>query len=309
MVPLDDVDRLRAALRDPAALVEDDAAARALFLLRRHALEHLATVVAQSAARVLLVKGAALALSLYPKPWQREMADLDLLVDARDERRLLEALDRARYRRVSAPQDRPWSARAFGETALVLPLGELSGTVEVHTTLDKLVPRPIAHSDVFARALPVPDLDGFSMPCPEDHALLVALHLAASEFHHPVGFVDLELLFRAGLDLEALARRADRWKLRSALYVALAALRALEAPSISADTLTRFFPGRLRRRALGLFYALDSYPAALGTLRLGTWWVLRQTPLRDDLGPWTVGVGRYGLTRALERALARRGRR
>jgi hypothetical protein len=146
-------------------------------------------------------------------------------------------------------------------------------------------------------------------PCPEDHALLVALHLAASEFHHPVGFVDLELLFRAGLDLEALARRADRWKLRSALYVALAALRALEAPSISADTLTRFFPGRLRRRALGLFYALDSYPAALGTLRLGTWWVLRQTPLRDDLGPWTVGVGRYGLTRALERALARRGRR
>lgn len=296
--------RLRAALRDPATLVTDKAAALAAFVLRSHALEQLAEALARSKAPVLLVKGAALALTVYPEPWQRGMCDIDLLVRPSDHGQVVAALERAGCRpapaEVGQPR-RPWSSAMLGETPLVWQAGSVRWMVEVHTMLDKVVSRPVAYADVFARARPAPDLPRLQIPNAVDHALLVALHAAVSGFRHPVGLVDLELLIRAGLDLEELTKRAHQWKLRTSLFVAFAVMRRLEAPSVTPEMVERFYPGRLRRAALDRSYDLLSYPPARGAPRLGWPWIAAQTPLRDDLFHWCEGVARYALVRAAER--------
>ncbi|MCK6586345.1 MAG: hypothetical protein L6Q76_02055, partial [Polyangiaceae bacterium] len=62
-------------------------------------------------------------------------------------------------------------------------------------------------------------------------------------------------------------------------------------------------PGPLRRAALERFYSLRSFPFAEGPFALGFPWILRQTPLRDDLLPWALGIARYAKVRAAERLL------
>src|SRR5262249_8625025 len=131
--------------------------------------------------------------------------------------------------------------------------------------------------------------------------LLIALHAACHEFRHTVGWVDLELLMRRGIDFHALAERAHAWRLATVLYVALSTLRTLGAASVKDDHVRAFDPGPLRRLALSRYYRVGSFPVARGLPRSGLSWVASQTPLRDDLGRWSGGVVRYAAVRAVER--------
>src|SRR5262249_26673708 len=142
---------------------------------------------------------------------------------------------------------RPFSRAALGETALIARSGATTLLIEVHTTLDKIVRRPIDLAAVFARARPAPRLGGLLVPAPEDHMLLIALHAAGHEFRHPVALVDLELLMRQGIDFDVLVRRAHSWHLATVLYVTLATLRSLGAASITGDHVRAVDPGPLRR--------------------------------------------------------------
>jgi len=297
--------RLRRALRDPAALVEDERAAQAQFLLRQHVIEQIGVTLAEAQAQALLVKGAAVALSAYPKPWLREMSDIDLIVRDHDMALVLGRLEGAGFSRVPAEPARLWTTDAFGEVVFVARAGAASWTIEVHGMLDKIVARPLPTDDLFDRSLAAPELSGLRLPSAEDHVLLIALHEAASEFRHPAGFVDVELLFRQGIDCAVLIDRARRYKLRTALYVVLATLRGLDAPSIPNDLVSELRPGRLRGLVLKRCYAIGDYPLAPDAMELGLPWIVRQTALRDDLVRWGLGVGRYAAQRALERGSAR----
>ncbi len=297
--------RLRQALVDPAAWLVDETRARAEYALRCHALERLSQALAPSGAEALLVKGAALALTHYPRPWQREMTDIDLVARPGERDRLLAALERAGCQKEPPPAGRFWSSEALGETALILSEGALSVRVELHSRLDKLVGRPVPYAAVFARARREPGLLGLRLPSAEDHALLVALHCASSDYLHPPGFIDLELLLRRGLDGALLEARARRWRLCTALYVALQALRTLEAPSVSDELVERFRPARWRRWALSRSYRLGRYPVTPQAPRPGWRWTMRQSALRDDTARWLGGLTSYAAKRAVERALRR----
>jgi len=179
--------------------------------------------------------------------------------------------------------------------------------LEVHRTLDKLVPRPIDQQAIIRRATSAPGLAALRVPDPVDHVLLVILHLACSEFRHPCGWVDLALLFDRGIDLEALEDRARRWRMRTACYLALSTMAALDRPVVPAGFLARLRPGAARLRALGSWqYRVGAYPVCPAPPAPGLGWVLRQIPVRDDLGRWALGVGAYAATRAVERLLWRR---
>ncbi|MFT3775551.1 MAG: nucleotidyltransferase family protein [Minicystis sp.] len=283
---------LRAFLTDrSAALPAPGAEARAAAMLRAHVLARVGSLLAAEGIPAMLVKGAALALTVYPDPAARPMQDIDLLVRRDDRDRAVAALMRGGLE-LRTVEYRPASGALLGETLLMARSGALETLVEVHTSLDKIVPRPIDEDALFANARPAPGLPGLVVPAPEDHALLVALHAAGHDFRHPAAFLDLELLLRRGLDHEALVARAHAWRLATVMFVALTMLRDLGGSAVPADLVARFEPGPIRR-------ALLQRAAASGDA-LGAAWILRQTPLRDDLGGWTIGLGRYAAARAVD---------
>jgi hypothetical protein len=307
-------------LRDPSARPQPSSVeAHVEGLVRRRVLERISAALSTRHLQALLVKGAALALTHYP-PGARTMSDIDLLVRTRDRDRILEALERDGFV-IHRPEGRPLSATLLHEVQLTVDSGAVTSVVEVHTSLDKIVARPLFEDHLFERALPAPapptdtntnintntnSLPGLLVPSPEDHALLVALHAAGHEFRHPIAFLDLELLLRAGLDRPALVARAREARLTSVLFVTLAALRALGAASVTGDLVAAFDPGPLRRAAIAQVYDLDAYPNTntQKPMRLGLPWIARQTPLRDDLAAWTRGVALYSTLRAADRIVS-----
>jgi hypothetical protein len=293
---------LLGALRG-APLPPPDAGAHAEAMLRARVLEQLSRALAADHQRALLVKGAALALTVYPTPAHRSMSDIDLLVDPRAEARVLASLELAGGE-IRRPPERPLSNKFFNEVAVILRCGKIPFLVEVHTSLDKIVARPIDVPSLLDRASAAPALPGLFLPSLEDHALLVALHAAGSELRIPTGLLDLELLLRAGARLPVLAQRASEQRLTTVLFVAMATLRSLGAASVTAAHVDAFDPGPLRRAALARFFDLGSFPIAPGPFALGLPWILRQTPLRDDLLPWARGLARYASVRAAERLLS-----
>lgn len=297
------------ALRDPSvSLSAQNPAAHAEALLRAHVLAQIARALREIATPALLVKGAALALTVYPSPASRPMQDLDLLVRRADRDRVLAALAAAGGV-VHADPDRPLTSVFLGETAVMMRAGNAPLLVEIHTSLDNLVPRPIDEAGLFARALPAPGLAGLLVPSVEDHALLIALHAAGHELRHCIGILDLELLLRGGMDLDALAQRAEQWRLTTVMYAVMSALLALGAASVTPAHVAAFDPGPLRRFLIEHVHppaeALD--PQRRGAL--GFPWILRQIPLRDDLAAYGLGLGKYAAARARERLQARRGER
>jgi Uncharacterised nucleotidyltransferase len=281
------------------------ARAQAAYLLRTHALEKLCRALEARALDVLLVKGAALAITHYAEPWTRDMADIDVIVRPGTRDHVVAALAAHGFA-VIADAARPLSSDAFGETCLSLACGAATVAFEVHTRLDKLVARPVDHAAIFARSAPAPGLPRLRLPADEDHVLLLALHAAGHDFRHPPAGADLALLLTRGVDEEAVLDRARRWRLTTVLFVMLTLLRESGSERVP-DRLLRATAPRGLRRAL-----IDRYRARLADegapLGLGWPWIARQTVLRDDLPAWTGGLVRYAGTRALETALARLAR-
>lgn len=86
------------------ALIDAERAEAALEIARRHELARVLAAFDSARVPVLVMKGAALAYSLYPEPWLRPREDTDLLVDAPDAARGAEALAAAGY--APAPMQR-----------------------------------------------------------------------------------------------------------------------------------------------------------------------------------------------------------
>jgi hypothetical protein len=80
------------------ALADAERAEAALEIVRRQELCRLLQAFAAADVPVLLLKGAALAYSLYPEPWLRPREDTDLLVQSADARRASDVLASAGYR-------------------------------------------------------------------------------------------------------------------------------------------------------------------------------------------------------------------
>lgn len=279
---------LRALADRRAPLPAPSVDARAAAMLRAHVLSRVAPILAAEGLPVLLVKGAALALTVYPEPAARSMSDVDLLVRPAHRERVISALARSGLGRPE-PFRRAHSQAFFRETQLVARAGAAELLLEIHTSLDKVVPRPIDEAGLFARAVPAPGLPGLLVPDPLDHLLLVILHAAGHHFDHPAAYLDMELLLRSSVDQEALAARARAWALGTATFAALSALRELGSATVRPEILARLDPGPLRRAAL-------ARAARVGE-SLGAAWFLRQAPLRDDLGAFALGLGRYAAAR------------
>lgn len=289
-------------LRDREARPEIAPGAHADALLRRHVLTQIAEAMRQDKLEALLVKGAALALTVYPDAAARRMSDIDMLVDERDQVRAVRALERLGWL-ASRYESRRLSKSMLGEVTIEARLGAMTFLVEVHASLDKIVRRPIAFSDLMTRASPAPGYEGLSVPSREDHALLVALHASTHEFRHELALQDMELLLRSGLDKRELKKRCDLFQLRSVMFVLLSVLRNLGAASVDENLVRMFDPGWVRRNVLARFYDVRQYPPVLGEEAPGLSWIVGQAPLWDDPRLFARGVVRYAGARVVERGL------
>lgn len=275
---------------------------KAQYVLRLDALDRLEGVLEEAQATALVVKGAALA-SLYPRPWDRPMADVDLLVRPSELAPIRAVLERRGFTSLSPP-DRPYTEAAL-EVQVTTPSSVAPLLVEMHLGLDKVFVRRVDLEGLFARARPLEGRTRLLGPSLEDHVLLVALHLAADEFRHLPGFVDLEILLGSGVNLDAVVRRAHEWRAETPCYVALRTLDVLAPGRVPPTLLGELAPSVARALLVSMVFDVGSFPVARAPSELGWRWLARQTVLRDDTGDWVLGVASYGARRLLDRVQSR----
>ena len=268
------------------------AAAGAAWLLRQRLLDRMDVALAREGVTVLLVKGAAMA-HRYAQPWRRSMADIDLLLRPGDAAAVARALVALGLSRCAPPPQRRHSRQFFFETSFVATQGGAQLLVEAHTQLDKMVARPIDLDAIMARATPRQPRSSLWLPGDEDHVLLLVLHAAVSDYSHPAAWRDLALLWRPPLDVAMVLQRAHRWRMMTALHVALQHMRR-QGIEVSDEVLLATRPGVGRQWWVRRVYLRRRYAAQR---RLGWAWVRRQSALRDDVFAWYGGVMRYAWCR------------
>jgi len=207
---------------------------------------------------MVLLKGAAIACAGYRDPSYRSMNDLDLWVRDEDMPRAVLALRELGFHQEPGLPDRPEALqrRSGGELIFQHERSEY-GLVELHYGAFqgwwiKRAADPDAEA-VWRRAMPMgPGRHAYRL-APEDAILQTGFHVVANQFGQaPLrGMMDLAVLARAHrIDWDAVAERAQAWRLATATWLVLdRANRLIGLPGCDA-ALARLRPGRTRRAAL-----------------------------------------------------------
>lgn len=130
----------------------------AVDLMRAAELREVLAALAQAGLSVLLLKGAALAYTLYPEPHLRDRCDTDLLLPSRDEaERAWRVLQTLGYRRLGAVRGDLLSYELCGDKA---GHGGLSHTLDVHWRWSNatLFAERFTFAELAAAAVPIPAL-------------------------------------------------------------------------------------------------------------------------------------------------------
>ena len=205
---------------------------------------------------VIVLKGAALAETIYPSIAHRPMGDIDLLVRPQHLERARRTLEETGYRFVPEPEERfqPFDTRFTGEMAFRRQ--ERPGVlIELHWEI--VIPEwyrrttALKVEALWERARPL-KLDGAAawQLSLEDTLIHLCVHLAAHAFHHPPAYNDIDHLLRAEAPFpwERFLERAAGFRVRTPAYFALAAARKLAGAPVLDEILTKLKPSSLRRK-------------------------------------------------------------
>ena len=272
-------------------------------LRTRKRLEQLLVVLNRAKIEVLLLKGSALAATVYGSFRDRPMGDVDMLVRAEQVdkvRALMLSLDWAIDPEV--PDD-----LSYGMHQHLPPLQDLTGggvRLEIHRSiLPARHPFHFDEDEIWKAARPVSVGAGQAFVMhPEHHAVHVAIHFAWLHMMRQGAFNairDLQVLVRAGaLDWKQVASRATKMGASSCCYWTLRlghALAGLRVP----DGITQELQPRMPefvRRALSRHFVkgLERNDAACPSVRLDqALWAFAMQPDRHghgDVRPWLVTV-------------------
>jgi len=195
------------------ARFQESALRNALYLV---SLEAALAALNREAIQPILLKGAALAYTLYPHPALRPMGDLDLWVQPAEFSRALEALRRAGWLPAFPGQEALLQAGVTHHLCLGNP-GGFPRTLELHQrwmTLPGPLRAPDGEESVWQRASPVRIGGGQARILePVDHFIYLAAHLArhAADEDLLIRYADLALLverYGSGLDGKSVTSRA-----------------------------------------------------------------------------------------------------
>ena len=270
---------------------------------------HLAALLAGAAAAgldLLVLKGAALAETLYPRPGLRPFGDLDVLVRPEDTPRAQSLLENLGYTVAPAVWEALQSgadtqANFFKHTGRGVVVVELhtdllnNGFFRGHVSLDA--------DGLWSRARParLAGTDALVLG-PEDQLLHLCLHLAGHYFFAPQSLRDIDLLCRTDtLDWPQFARLAQDAHAAPLSFAALSATATVLQTPVPDTALPALAPkrGAARLAALAAARAADTSPNGAATERLRwplLWGLLgtaraRRSALRRTLFPdirWLV---------------------
>ncbi len=189
---------------------------------------------------VIVLKGPALARTIYPAPTLRPYGDVDLTVHDDDQERAAAALRSTGFYEVPYEPEIARFAHAdhgaegaFHRTFVKEPQGLL---LELHVDPLQLGLRPACEAGRWERAVAMPDLPGALMLGPEDQVVQLAVHAHKHSFGRLIWLKDLDLLLRRGgvLDWGIVRVVAQREGVTASVWYALrvaSSLLAFDMPS------------------------------------------------------------------------------
>lgn len=209
-----------------------------------------------------VLKGPALAHTVYPSASWRPFVDLDLLVRTSDWRRACRALEQLGLTR-RLPEPRPGFDERFGKGAVYVAAS--GSEVDLHRTLamgplglsmapEEMLERTVAFS-----------LGGQRFRRPDDTDLLLHACVHATLGGWPAGRLPLrdvaQVALSARVDWDALWVRAERWRLGATLALAFRTTQAILGVDLPPETdrFLRTMPSRRDRRVL------EAYTTRRGT--------------------------------------------
>jgi hypothetical protein len=250
--------------------------------------------------RPILLKGAALAHRVYPRPALRPMRDVDLLARPGEAPALQALLGELGYRPALPGPGKPVSARHLEE--LSKPVDGFSVSVEVHERLSDpnwRGPFP-SMQDCFANTCPLPLGDSTAETLgPEELLWHVYLHMANEEIRL-IGIADLVLLaerFAAEVDWPRMRQACPGLLNALALFHSLAPLgsQLVQAAGLAYDPPPMRIGEDLRgwpRIAFGEWREMG-LPAFLGeTFFPSAWWLRLHYGIKSG---WPVQLYRWGV--------------
>jgi hypothetical protein len=272
------------------------------------------TALAAAGVPVIVLKGAALAVTIYPSLADRRMSDADILVQPGQRDRARAALEGAGYRFLPEPPQRfgPFDTEFTGE--MKFRWGE-HNAIDLHwelTAQDWL--RRLAALDMAAlwrdaRPFAIVHAQALQLS-PYDTLLHLCLHLSSHAYIHPNGYRDIRqlLAYEQPFPWDDFVARARSFRLSAMCYFVLDAL-ALMPPEVRAalrpPAWQRWLVPRLadprrglagqltynRYRGYLLHLALADRPADV--LRVLAWlffpgprWLAERYRLRGRWRPW-----------------------
>jgi hypothetical protein len=259
----------RCRATDPAlarALQPDMLSAIAESSLQLDSLGQIGRAFQAAGLPLVLLKGAALAQTVYNAPAQRTMSDVDLWLRAEDMPEAARVLGELGYQ-TSLKDERPFALQHLsqGEIRFVRPDWRV-GLVETHWSPFPgwWLRRTAAIDDdaLWARLEPAEGETPFLHLAAEDMVIHLAVHTAVN---HQFGMSALRCLVdialtaqKRGVDWRLVAERAKEWRVGTAVYLTLALLDQLIGAAELSPALLALRPTSIRRALLDHFVTPQS---------------------------------------------------
>jgi hypothetical protein len=182
---------------------------------------------AEAGIEPLLLKGTALAYSLYPEPWLRPRCDTDLLVAASEREKAAALLQKMGYETLlEENMDYVSAQKSYSKTG---PGIRFSYDLHWHiSNTNRQFSRSFADEHLFAAAVPVPALGEHARTLSKIDSLLYACFHRAGHFSHSgdrlIWLHDIHLLCQSLTEAEAetLCAKARRLEIRALCADAIA---------------------------------------------------------------------------------------
>ncbi len=219
---------------------------------------------------VVVLKGPALARTLYAEPSLRPFSDLDLTVHPADDERAAVALTSSGYTELLHDADNSRPARTGQVPECGTYHRQFAGPgdrvlIELHREPLQLGLEPVCEAERWDRAVPIPGLPGALMLGLEDQLMQLSVHAHKHGFNRLIWFKDLDLLLRqhtGRVNWTLVAEVARREGIQASVWWALQLTHAVLATPLP-SAVAQLAP----RRILQLLYAAMWPVARVANLR------------------------------------------
>jgi hypothetical protein len=229
-------------------------------------------VLAAAAIPVIVLKGPALARTIYPAAALRPYRDIDIVVEnMRDAAAALVASG------LSELSDGMVEQGEHADQCRGGCLSEQSYLTESGRAVVELHPDPLllglpalCEAERWERATPVPQLDGALMLCPEDQLVHLSVHAHKHGFSRLIWVKDLDLLLRThrrSLDWRLVVSSARLEGVRASVWYSLHLARTLLRTPVPPQVLARLRPAPLVRALYRALWPISRIANMAGRMR------------------------------------------